>query len=101
MKLFRLRGKKSLEDNLLYSTIHDLPIDNWNNIVATNNLNYLFKEPDLENEDFHNELSDIWMFLNDEYISRYGIGEKYTKILSIKKKISLLKIDYYIRKNGI
>lgn len=99
-KLSESQDKEYLKDDCVYRSIEDLPIGIWKKINQTGDLSLLFKIDVQELEDY-NVLIELWTELNDQYITRYGINEKYEKILGMQKKIALLKIDFHLKNKRI
>ncbi len=95
--------KKSLQkksDNLsqheLFDSIDNLPQWNWNQIHKTGNYNYLKKLASYRKikEDNSKELEKVWFEIYNEFIEEFGLSKRYLELLSAKKTIALLQLEY-------
>ena len=79
-----------------YQSIEDMPIWNWNKIMETRDLKYLF----LTGEGVVNKkLGDLWDKLQDEYIKIFGLDEKFLKRLKLLKEKARLNYEFVETKN--
>jgi len=94
-KFQNLLSKRSRPD--IYTSIAQLPIDNWMNVHKTGNLSYIYK---LDNYDELPEqgegLVEGWRVLYDEYLQEFGLGKEYETYLRKKHKIMVKKLDLII-----
>jgi len=74
-----------------YTSIHNLPIYNWNKIHETGDLGYLFLE--YKKSDFKG-LIHLWDSIYSEYIKEFGLSKEYKEILKLKVNIAKQKADY-------
>ena len=79
-----------------YQSIEFMPIWNWNKIMETRDLKYLF----LTGEGVVNKkLGDLWDKLQDEYIKIFGLDEKFLKRLKLLKEKARLNYEFVETKN--
>jgi len=81
-----------------YNSIEFLPIWNWNEILKTGDLNYLLKSKGLIKVK-KTELSDLWDYLQDEYIGEFGLDEKFKKKLKLLKEKARLNYEFILTKD--
>ena len=92
MKGFRTRFGKKLPDH--YESIDELPIYNWFKVHETSSFEYLlYVRKKLERWEVR-RLNELWMVLYKQYIERFGYSEQFIEVMSKKREIALLKVDY-------
>ena len=80
-----------------FRSIDTLPMWNWSKIQETNNYKWL--SLDFTYEDFSVESMMIFNSIFAEYISEFGIGEEYTKLLMKKRDLLIAHSEYLISDN--
>jgi len=82
-----------LKSDSYFAGIDDLPVFNWYMVHNTADVSYLLtqrKEIGLLGRFY---LSDIWRRIYDEYIARFGFGEKFMELMDKKRNVALMRID--------
>lgn len=74
-----------------YTSIHNLPIYNWNKIHETGDLGYLFLK--YKKSDF-NGLIQLWEVIYSEYIKEFGLSKDFKDILKLKVNIAKQKAEF-------
>lgn len=74
-----------------YQGIEDMPIWNWNQILQTGDLKYLF----IKNSGrVSKKIGDHWDNIQDQYIAEFGLDENYQKELKLLKKKASLNYEF-------
>jgi len=77
----------------IWTSIEDMPIWNWNKIIETGDLQYLYKE---KNEGLTERLFEVWNDLQDQHMQEFGVDDMLRIRLKTMKKIIKLN-DKYIQ----
>lgn len=88
--------KKSAPKLLIYTSIDDLPIWNWNKIYEKNDYSFLKigrKDSQITKSEF-SELKKAWEKIFSEYIERFGFSYDFIAIHEQKKMIALLQLEF-------
>lgn len=78
-----------------HRSIDTLPIFNWWKIHQNGELGYLFLKVDTPNPKGLKMLAmqKLWERVYAEYITRFGVGEGFVRMLNKKKEIAALKVE--------
>jgi hypothetical protein len=77
-----------------FNSIEELPIWNWWKIAETGNLIYLYKDNDYSKEDY--SLGKVWIDLQNEYLTEFGITDEFEEVLRLKKEWINEKANFLI-----
>lgn len=86
----------SYQNKDAYLSIDDMPIWNWNKILSTGDLKYLFIN---EKGRVGNKIVNLWNDLQEQYVKKFGIDANLLKEIKLKRKIANLNYDYIITKD--
>jgi hypothetical protein len=75
-----------------YDSIEVMPIWNWNKIMETGDLKYLF----ISGGRVSSKCKKIWNDLQDEYFTEFGVDESYKRKLRLMKEVVNLN-DQFIQ----
>lgn len=75
-----------------YDSIEAMPIWNWNKIMETGDLKYIF----INGGRVSLKCQDVWNDLQDQYFKEFGIDTKYKRQLSLMKEVVILN-DRFIQ----
>jgi hypothetical protein len=78
-----------------FNSIEELPIWNWWKIAETGNLAYLFKDEKEYNE-IDNSLSEVWLDLQNQYLTEFGITDEFEEVLRLKREWINEKANFII-----
>lgn len=80
---------------MIYESIEDLPIWNWNKIHDKGDLTYLRinRINGHKTSEEHKSLSETWDKIFSEYIDRFGFSDSFLSIMDKKKQIAFYKIE--------
>ena len=81
--------------NVKWDSIDEMPIHNWNMILQTGDLKYLFKTEGIVGS----KANELWLRLQQDYINEFGLDDTYMQLLRLQKKLTLLNLDYVITKD--
>lgn len=79
-----------------YNSINEMPMFNWNEILSTGDLKYIFKECKGRVSE---KIADLWYELQDQYIERFGLDEKFIKKLRLLKEKADLNYEFILTKD--
>lgn len=87
-----------------YGSIYDLPIYNWFKAIDLNNLGFLRKESTFlsskeVDQDNTQKAEEVWHYLINQKTEEFGQDERYTDLLTLRKQIGLLQVQFAITKN--
>lgn len=75
-----------------YQGIDTLPIFNWWQHQASNDMSYLLKEKSTPSKLQNKALEILWTVIVEEYVRKIGFGEKFKEIFYKRKKIAELMV---------
>jgi hypothetical protein len=78
-----------------YLSIDDLPLDNWDK-CNQGDFQFVRKTDGKSTDEMDFE---AWTKIHDQYISEFGLGKIYLKLLNAMKKRALLECDYIIKRD--
>jgi len=85
--------KNTLYKNTVWTSIEDMPIWNWNKIVESGDLLYLYIDQNIKG--FYSErLSDIWLDLQEQHLTEFGIDNMLRLRIKRIKRLIQLNIQY-------
>lgn len=76
-----------------YQSIESMPIWNWQKILETGDLKYLFIKCSGRVSE---RIGELWDTLQDQYIQEFGLEENFKKQLRLLKKKAQLNYDYVL-----
>lgn len=74
-------------------SIEQMPIHNWQQILKTGDLKFIFKS---QSGRVSKRIGDLWLELQQQYIDEFGLDEHFKKLLRLQKKLIRLRMDYVI-----
>lgn len=75
-----------------YTSLEGLPLKNWLKICEGD---YTYTRKNRKKGRNNKDLL-AFIYINDDYINRFGLGKQYLKILNLLRKKALLELDYVI-----
>lgn len=98
MKRIFSRSKKQEKQNVLYyeqlwTTIEEMPIWNWNKVIETGDLTYLFKNR-TEKTKYSNRLNGVWLDLQQQHMTEFGIDDMVMARMRYIRNIINLNIKF-------
>lgn len=97
LKRFLKITRKNSKEASFYSSIHDLPVWNWNKIHETGNLNYLYIDQERYSyEIFKASLEDSWIELLQQYFDKYGLPPKLSRKFKLKKRLIAIRCQFIL-----
>lgn len=76
--------------NQYYESIDDMPIYNWNKIMETGNLKWIF----INGGTVTKKIAIIWENLQNQYFDEFGLDSDYRKKLRLMKEIVRLNDEF-------
>ena len=88
--------KEELENKMYYdqlwTSIETMPIWNWNKVIETGDLTFLFK--DYENALTSERLKGVWMDLQQQHMTEFGVDQLVVQRMRYIKNIIQLNIKF-------
>ena len=86
-----------------YNSIHDLPIFNFDKVVTTNSLEWLFKKPvnpeKIKAVKLH-KLQKAWLNVEKEMFNEFGCDEDYKQYIRLSLEAMVLRIKAHRESNA-
>jgi calcineurin-like phosphoesterase family protein len=73
-----------------YESIDEMPIYNWNKIIETGDLKWIFKNGGRVTK----KLGEVWVKLQDEYFLEFGLDDTFKKQLRLMKEVIKLNDEF-------
>lgn len=94
-KIIDIFNRKKIE---CYTSINEMPIENWFNYYETNDLKWLQKDIKQTANKYQKQvLQEAWNSVFDSYIDEFGVPDNIKKIVNLKREILInqIQIDVY------
>lgn len=93
--------KEKKVKTLVYNSLDELPLYNWNKVYDTKDFRFILVNATPQNIDTlpfqESDLVYGWEKLYDEYMTLFGLTEKFKRVLKVEKKIALLTCEMLLK----